>query len=397
MRLVNALKEDANAIGPAVTLLRKAQREHPDDFWINYNLAHSLWQSASLEQLAFARAAVAVRPQNPWARNNLGIALDHNGDVDEAIAEYREALRLDEDFRGAHCNLGIALGAKWDLDGAIVEYRQALRLDNDDAHYILGNALRDKGDVDGAIAEYREAIQIKKDYPEAHCNLGHVLRNKGQFAEALTYLRRGHELGSRNPRWPYPSAQWVKHCERLAELHDRLPAVLQGQDQPKDAAERLAFAQLCQLYRKRYAAAARFYGEAFAAQPDLAESLDSGHRYNAACAAALAGSGAGQDAAALDERERGRLRQQARDWLRADLDAWRGVPEKEPDKARPAMIQALQHWLVDLDFAGVRGPEALAGLPEAERPEWQKLWAEVADTLARAEGKAAAEKKSAPK
>jgi hypothetical protein len=35
----------------------------------------------------------------------------------------------------------------------------------------------------------------------------------------------------------------------------------------------------------------------------------------------------------------------------------------------------------------VRGPEALARLPEAERLAWQKLWADMADTLARAEGR----------
>jgi hypothetical protein len=47
----------------------------------------------------------------------------------------------------------------------------------------------------------------------------------------------------------------------------------------------------------------------------------------------------------------------------------------------------LRRWLEAPDFAGVRGPEALAWLPEAERQAWQKLWADVADTLARAVGK----------
>jgi hypothetical protein len=37
----------------------------------------------------------------------------------------------------------------------------------------------------------------------------------------------------------------------------------------------------------------------------------------------------------------------------------------------------MQHWLVDPDFAGVRGEAALGKLPEAERPPWQKLWKEV--------------------
>jgi hypothetical protein len=38
--------------------------------------------------------------------------------------------------------------------------------------------------------------------------------------------------------------------------------------------------------------------------------------------------------------------------------------------------QRLQHWQQDTDFAGVRG-DALTKLPEAERQQWQKLWAEI--------------------
>jgi len=42
-----------------------------------------------------------------------------------------------------HIALGIALGSKEDTDRAIAEFREALRLnlDNEFAHYDLGNAL----------------------------------------------------------------------------------------------------------------------------------------------------------------------------------------------------------------------------------------------------------------
>jgi hypothetical protein len=166
----------------------------------------------------------------------------------------------------------------------------------------------------------------------------------------------------------------------MVELDARLSEFLNGKTKPADAVESLALAQMCQLHKKLLAAAARFYGEAFAAQPVLAEDLPSGNRYNAACAAAQAGCGQGQDAAGLDDKEHVRLRRQALDWLRADLEAWCRLLEKGPDKDRPAIAQQLQHWLVDTDFAGVRGPDALDRLPEAERRDWEKLWQEV-DTL----------------
>jgi hypothetical protein len=53
----------------------------------------------------------------------------------------------------------------------------------------------------------------------------------------------------------------------------------------------------------------------------------------------------------------------------------------------------MHHWQQDLDFAGVRGPVALAKLPEAEREPWEKLWKEVADTLKQAQEKATSDKK----
>jgi hypothetical protein len=184
----------------------------------------------------------------------------------------------------------------------------------------------------------------------------------------------------------------------MARLQSRLPALLEGKEQPKDAAERLALAGLCQrLDKQLYAAAARWYAEAFAAQPSLADDLSTTSRYDAACVAALAGCGQGKDAARLDDTERGRLRRQALDWLQADLLAWRRLLDKEPDKAGRAAGQMLQHWLEDTDFNGVRGAAALAKLPQAERPSWQQLWADVADTLARSQGKAAPQKKPVTK
>jgi hypothetical protein len=141
---------------------------------------------------------------------------------------------------------------------------------------------------------------------------------------------------------------------------------------------RCLLAQMCQMPdKKRYAASLCFYREAFAEMPKLADDLKAQHRYNAACAAALAGCGQGKDADKVDSKERARLRQQALDWLRADLKAYRQVLEKLAGKADPVIAQRIQHWLQDEDFAGVRGAEALGKLPEAERKEWQKLWQEV--------------------
>jgi tetratricopeptide (TPR) repeat protein len=391
--LGNALR-DKGQVDEAIKEYQEALRLKKDYPEAHADLGGMLVDQGRLEEaVAEYRLAIASGrdfPEAYLAYDDLGRALAKKGDLDGAITSYRKAIELDPKYAKAHCSLGVALDIKGQVDEAIAEFQEAIRIKRDypEAHYNLGKALSGKGQPDEAIAEYREAIRIKKDYPEAHCNLGSALQQKGEFREALEALRRGHELGSTNPRWPYPSAQWVRDGERLLELDGKLAPILSRQKQPADAAERLALAQLCQLpCKKQYAAAASFFQEAFDAEPKLAEGLSTQHRYAAACAAALAGCGQGKDATNLDDRERTRLRQQALTWLRADLAAWRKQLESDEAKVRPVVQQTTQHWLRDTDFAGVRGPEALAKLPQGERQDWRKLWADVTDLFTKAGGK----------
>ena len=62
-------------------------------------------------------------------------------------------------------------------------------------------------------------------------------------------------------------------------------------------------------------------------------------------------------------------------------------------EAGPVVRQQMQHWQQDSDFVGVRGPAALAKLPEVERQPWQTLWTEVAQTFAKSGGKSSPEQK----
>jgi hypothetical protein len=94
---------------------------------------------------------------------------------------------------------------------------------------------------------------------------------------------------------------------------------------------------------KRYAASARLYADAFAAEPKLAADLNAEHLYNAACSAALAAAGQGEDAAKLDDKEKARLRKQALAWLRADLALRTKQLQSGLPADRTAAQQALRH------------------------------------------------------
>jgi tetratricopeptide (TPR) repeat protein len=393
-----ALHNDGK-LDEAILAAKKALEIYPNRPGTLLILGDALKDHGKLDEAVAAyRKAIELDPKHDGAHINLGVALRGQGKVDEAVAAYRKAIELDPKLDLAHVNLGGVLQEQGKLTEAIAELGEAIRLKKDNAlaHYNLGCALGDRGQPEGAIAEYQEAIRIEKDYAEAHCNLGLILRHKGQFREALEELRRGHELGSRRPGWRYPSLQWVRQCERLVELDGRLPDILAGKTAPASPDERIALAGLCSNKRLHHAAV-RFFEEAFTAKPALAVSPGAFHRYNAACAAALAGCGKAKDADKLEGKERARLRRQALDWLRADLEAWRRRLDKEPDMVRPIIVEKMRHWLADTDFTGVRGPAALARLPVAERLAWQELWSGVADTLARVTTKTAPEMKSGAK
>jgi tetratricopeptide (TPR) repeat protein len=261
---------------------------------------------------------------------------------------------------------------------AIAEYRAAIRLRPDDtgAHYDLGLALLGRGEAAAAIAEFRAALRLDPGDAEAHCNLGQALRGRGEYAEALAELRTGHELGSKRPDWRYPSAQWVRDAERAVALAGRLPAILRGEDRPKDNAERLALARIGHDTR-RFAAAARLWGEALDADPTLADDRRAGHRYNAARAAVLAGCGNGKDDPSPVDAEKAKLRSRALGWLQAELAAWAKLLDVGDWRAGAAVRQTLRHWKADPDLAGVRDAKALEALPEAESVAWRALWADV--------------------
>jgi Flp pilus assembly protein TadD len=405
----------------AVAEYRKAVALDPKNAWIHFKLGFALRDKGQLDEaVAEYRQAIELDPKNAMAHANLGIALSKKGQWDEAVAEFRQALALDAKDANAHANLGIALSNKgqWDeavaelrqaialdpkdaqyhanlgfalskkgqWDEAVAEFRQALALDLNDAqaHYVLGNALKDKGQWDEAVAEFRQAIRLKPDFAEAHCNLAIVLTNQGHFDEALAFMRLGHQLGSKQPGWPYPSAQWVRDAEQLLVLDKKLPAILSGEQAPANPGEAAALARLCAKYKKLNIFATHLFGDAFAADPQLAADWMQWHRYNAACSAALAAAGQGNDAQALPEKTVAQVRRQALRWLRDDLAAYAKVAEQNHPDQKQIIQQRLAHWRGDPDFASVRGPQALERLPENERADWQSLWRDVDELLTRA-------------
>ena len=142
-------------------------------------------------------------------------------------------------------------------------------------------------------------------------------------------------------------------------------------------------AEWCQI-KKHHHTAVGLYAPAFAADPKLADDLSSGFRYNAACFAALAAAGQGEDADKLDDKARAALRLRALDWLRADLAGFTKLSESGHPADRWFVQKQMDHWQQDSDLAGLRDAAALAKLPAEERAACEKLWANVVALLKKA-------------
>jgi serine/threonine-protein kinase len=364
----------------AIDAFRAAIRIDPRNAAARINLGNALIARGKVEEAVDAlRQAVEVAPKDTAAYINLGNALMRQGKVQEALAACRQAVQLDPKHSMAHTNLGSALMKMGQAKEGVAAFRRAVRLDatNVLAHFNLGLALRNQGKPGEAVEEFRAAIALQPGHAEAHCSLGQVLQQQGQYAEALASFRRGHDLGSRQPGWRHPSAQWVKKAEPLAALDGRAGEILKGAAKAKNPSELLRLGRFCLEQKKHPAAAARLYADAFRAEPELADDLQAGDRHAAARAAAQAGTGQGRDAAGFDEPGRARWRKQALDWLRADLTWWSKRWQDEPD-GREDVRELLRGWQRDPQLAGLREPAALTKLPEAERKQWQQLWSDVA-------------------
>jgi tetratricopeptide (TPR) repeat protein len=361
----------------AVQAFRKAIELKPDDAQAHTNLGIALRDLGRPDEAAQAyRKVIEIRPDDALAHNGLGLALYDQKKWDEAVKAFRRAVELQPDYALAHNNLGNALCRQKKLGEAVKAFRRAIELQPGFvlAHHNLGNALYEQKKWDEAVRAYRRAVELKPDRAWAYIGLGGALFHQKNLEEALQAYRKadkllpGHPLVRNN----------LRQTEQLLQLDRKLSACLAGKARPANPQEALLLANVCGYYRDRPRAALRFCLEAFQEEPKLADDLKAVRRYHAACFAALAAAGKGQDAGRPSDQERSHWRRQALTWLRADLALRRKqLHSQRPGEATLAR-QVLALWQVDPALADVRDAAALARLPAEERAACARLWADVA-------------------
>lgn len=168
------------------------------------------------DRLTLALAYVAMN-RGEWARTELDrlVRQDPNGanylywlariDYDErryssAAATLKRAIDIDPDFMKAYDNLGLALEANGDFEEAKKYYEIAVNLNRKSSKpspwppLNRGNLLSRLGRYDDAAASLKEALRYGPTLAQAHFRLGFVYDKQGKEADAIAELSKAASL-----------------------------------------------------------------------------------------------------------------------------------------------------------------------------------------------------------
>ena len=117
----------------------------------------------------------------------------------EAIAEYREALRLDSSLADTHYNLGNAFRANGDAEEALRSFGRALELNGGHFHALaaLGQMTHAAGRNAQAADYFKKALALQPQDVDVLCECGDTLQESGDLAGAAALYRRALKT---NPR-----------------------------------------------------------------------------------------------------------------------------------------------------------------------------------------------------
>jgi tetratricopeptide (TPR) repeat protein len=195
-------------------LMRAKLGKDPLDFSANYNLGAALGSQGQYDEaIRFFIQALKIAPADATVHNSLGAALEAMGRLDEGAGHFEEALKIRADYPDAHYNLANALLSQGKFEEAAGHLRQVLRANPGDAAaqgklvaalQEQGKALAGGGKLVEAIKTLREALEITPDDADLLTNTGTAYARSGALSEAEVLFERalridpGHVLARRN-------------------------------------------------------------------------------------------------------------------------------------------------------------------------------------------------------
>ena len=144
--------------------------------------------------------AVAVTGENEIAHLNLGVVYEKAGRLDEAMREYRAALKINPRRAHTHNNIADLLDLTGQPAAALVEYQAAMQLDPGSVatHLNLGTLHVELGQFAEAAAEFVEAARLDPADARPSYENAKLLLKQGRDAEAVTEFRKALQLDADN-------------------------------------------------------------------------------------------------------------------------------------------------------------------------------------------------------
>jgi tetratricopeptide (TPR) repeat protein len=164
-----------------------------------YNEAHKSHLAGHVDQaMAQYKQAIKIDPELVEAHSDLGLAYNQQHNYGSALIEFRKALALNPRDAYTYNGLGAALKAQHDNMAAIKNWETAVKLDPRlaAAHYNLGTAYESENDLDRALASYEEAVKNDARFGEAYFRMGLILQQRHRLSDARTNFKKALKISA---------------------------------------------------------------------------------------------------------------------------------------------------------------------------------------------------------
>jgi len=154
---------------------------------------NSLSQSSASEQVQSLSPEEEEQVDTLVAKGNQKLA---DGEYQAAIAEFNQALAIDETNAEAFGYRGVARSRLEDYQGALGDYNQALALDSEayEFYYNRGITQTHLKDYESAIEDFSETITYKPDFAPAFANRGFAYAEIENYKAAIDNLEKAAQL-----------------------------------------------------------------------------------------------------------------------------------------------------------------------------------------------------------
>ena len=150
----------------------------------------TLWKKeATNDPITAYRVRIASDPDNAGLHNNLGNQYVLQNQMDDAIAEFKIAARLDHGSPVPWNNIGTAYKKMGKLGPAMDAFKKAIDLDPKYAlgYYNIGTIHDEQGDYDDAITYYLKALALRPELASPTHN-PQVVENKNMLVVQLRHF-----------------------------------------------------------------------------------------------------------------------------------------------------------------------------------------------------------------